>query len=275
MTRTNVLTDNQLYATERKGNTLLVTFQGHPVGFGVVDAETELQGVVKYFGSESLTNVIVNLGAMSYVGTQLIGSLARLAEAVQKKDGVFAVCEPSHDTKEMFKALKLENEWPVYERESTAISKIVQEPLWQKLAILGRRRVFLPILGVVALAFVAWWLFGPMSPERRLAVAATKLEKHWEDYQDFTSTRPSQTEWTAYSEGMVKKMNSFVEELTVAGPLAAERYKLKAIVESQFIPLLRRRQPLTPQDSAVADEARRKIEHALQVARTRSRKKTG
>ena len=273
MTRTNVLTDNQLYTTERKGNTLLVTFQGHPVGFGVVDAESELQGVVKYFESEPLKNVIVNLGAMSYVGTQLIGSLARLAESVQKKDGIFAVCEPSHDTTEMFKALKLENEWPVFERESTAISQIVHEPLRQKLAILGRRRVFLPILGVVALAFVAWWLFGPMSPERRLALAATKLETYWEDYQTFTSTRPSQTAWTAYSEEMTKKMNSFAAELGESGPLVSERYKLKTVVESQFIPLLRRRQPLTPQDSAVADVARRKIQHAVQVARSRSRKK--
>ena len=270
MTRTNVLTNNQLYATERKGNTLLVTFQGHPVGFGVVDSETELQGVVKYYEKEKVKNVIVNLGAMSYVGTQLIGSLARLGGAVQKKGGTFAVCEPSHDTKEMFRALNIENQWPVFERESTAIGKIVEEPLWQKLAMFGQRRVWLPILMTAAIGFGAWWLFGPVPPEQRLARSASTLEDYWDDYQKFSATVPSKSEWAAYSETMTKKVKSFADELGQPGPLVAERYKLKNVIESQFLPILRRRQPISLQDSAVADQARREIELAVQVAKTRS-----
>ncbi|WP_166832089.1 STAS domain-containing protein [Thalassoroseus pseudoceratinae] len=271
MTRTNVLADNQLYATVRKGNTLIVTFRGLPVGFGIVDSETEFQRVVKYYKDQPLQHVIVNLGEMSYVGTQLIGSLTRLAEVVKEKGGVFAVCEPSHDTREMFKALNIDDQWPVFERESTAVGRIVREPLWQKFLVFGQRRVLVPILGFAAVGLLAWSLFGPVAPATRLSRHAAKLEDYWEDYNDFAKTAPSRTEWNSYRESLTKELKSFADELGQPGPLVPERYRLKNVVELQFLPLLRRTRPITLSESVISDRAREEIQYVVQATRARSR----
>ncbi|MCH8830764.1 MAG: hypothetical protein IID45_14400, partial [Planctomycetes bacterium] len=64
-----------VFPVERRGDTLIVTPRGSASGFGIREMESELKTVLAILDGPEIKNVIVDLQAAEYFGSQMIGAI--------------------------------------------------------------------------------------------------------------------------------------------------------------------------------------------------------
>ena len=182
------LPKHEVLPGERIGDLLIVRPKGDPLGFQSNQFQGEYARVTRLASAEGVRNVLVDLSASKYFGSEMIGALVRLRNAVAQahapaadpgageaagellevrddagpvgpaggdleRGGVMALSGVSEDMRTGLSVMNVDRLWLTFEDESTAVRKMAHVPASERVTRgLRRSRWPLAVLLVIGLA---------------------------------------------------------------------------------------------------------------------------
>ncbi len=114
-----------IFKIERQGSTLVVIPVVDGCGFRYQQLHVEANSLQRKFEMKSFGNLVVDLCALNYFGSELIGVLIRLARAVTNSQGRVAFCSPSAKMLEVLESMRLNKLWPIFPSREDAIRHVM------------------------------------------------------------------------------------------------------------------------------------------------------
>lgn len=169
-----------IWPVSRTGDLLVVAPSGDLVGFQTHGFQSEYERVLRLARSSRFRNVLIDLGAARYFGSEMIGTLINLSKALadqppledggSKPDGVLAVCNVSSDMQAGFEVMTVDQLWRTYESRAKAESELATISAGDRLRPLVRP--LLTVAAVLLVVAVAAVLLVPSINERVFAPTA-------------------------------------------------------------------------------------------------------
>jgi len=96
------------------GNVLVVAPIGLMGELEYEECEADLEAVLKRCESPDVRNVVLDLAGVELFGSSAVGWFIELSHRVTPRGGRMALCHVSEVGKEVLRASKLEDRWPLY-----------------------------------------------------------------------------------------------------------------------------------------------------------------
>lgn len=219
----------------RRGNTLVVIPNGEAVGFNSPELHRELTLVIRLLEDPHLQNLLVDLSAAPYFGSELIGAINRLVLKVRDLGGRSAVCSVSAQMRESLNLTKLDTLWVIYDTRQAALAELIQTSLWQR--VFGDLNpVFAGTVVVVAVlgSLVGWWIFRALSTDRYDVAYYNALVELLEEFHALRDREAPEAEWDGFERRARGTLEPIVSDLSQRAPqsASAQRFLLLAAQDS-------------------------------------------
>ena len=91
---------------------------------GRMDAEnaTQFDQTCDAFIAEGLSNLVIDLGELTYVSSMGLRSIVSIGKTLQAKGGALRICRPNGLVKRVFEITGLIDSFPVYESVEAAVT---------------------------------------------------------------------------------------------------------------------------------------------------------
>lgn len=117
----------EVFLAERVGATLVVVPQGPALNFRYPDVHRESNELFRMMDAPDLHNVVIDLSAVDYVDSVIIGSIIRLLQKARVRRGQAVFCSASDAMQEILKSIKIGTMWPLFATRSEALTAIASE----------------------------------------------------------------------------------------------------------------------------------------------------
>ncbi|MBW3542508.1 MAG: STAS domain-containing protein [Planctomycetes bacterium] len=111
-----------VFKVERAAPTLVVIPQGPALKFPYPEVHRESNDVFRLLDEPALKNVLIDLSAVDYVDSVIIGSIIRLLQKAKLKRGKACFCRASQQMYEILKSIKIGSLWPLFDTREEALA---------------------------------------------------------------------------------------------------------------------------------------------------------
>tara|TARA_B100000029_G_scaffold414309_1_gene417682 strand:- start:130 stop:510 length:381 start_codon:yes stop_codon:yes gene_type:complete len=115
---------SKVFKIARLSQTLVIVPQGATLNFQYNDVHLESNELYRIIDEPALKNVLVDLGAVTYIDSIIISSLLRVLTKSRQLGGIGVFCCASDDVKEVLKCIQIGRLWPLYETREEAIAEV-------------------------------------------------------------------------------------------------------------------------------------------------------
>ena len=117
----------EVFLVEQVGGTLVVVPQGPALNFRYPDVHRESNELFRMMDGPDLNNVVIDLSAVDYVDSVIIGSIIRLLQKARVRRGRAVFCSASDSMQEILKSIKIGTMWPLFATRAEALAAIESE----------------------------------------------------------------------------------------------------------------------------------------------------
>ena len=117
----------EVFLVEQVGGTLVVVPQGPALNFRYPDVHRESNELFRMMDGPDLNNVVIDLSAVDYVDSVIIGSIIRLLQKARVRRGRAVFCSASEAMQEILKSIKIGTMWPLFATRAEALAAIESE----------------------------------------------------------------------------------------------------------------------------------------------------
>ena len=114
-------TNTKVFGVEKYGSTLVVTPQGDANGFRYTEIHQDTNAICDVIGRERITNLIIDLGQVTILGSIIISSIIKIARKISERHGQACFCQASSSMREVIHSMSLTKLWPYYESLDEAV----------------------------------------------------------------------------------------------------------------------------------------------------------
>lgn len=111
----------KLFQIEQIGDTVVVTPQGQGPGFRYQDLHVEANAVRGHLLKSGRCNLIMDLAAMDYCGSEFIGSLISMLREVRNRGGKAMFCRANANMHKVLDNMSLFRLWPYFATREAAL----------------------------------------------------------------------------------------------------------------------------------------------------------
>jgi anti-anti-sigma factor len=115
---------HEVFHVDRVDATLVVVPQGPALNFRYPDVHRESNELFRMMDGPDLSNVVIDLSAVDYVDSVIIGSIIRLLQKARVRRGRAVFCSASESMQEILKSIKVGTIWPLYATREEALEAI-------------------------------------------------------------------------------------------------------------------------------------------------------
>ncbi|HUG90814.1 MAG TPA: STAS domain-containing protein [Planctomycetaceae bacterium] len=114
----------EVFEIERVEGTLVVVPRGPALNFRYPDVHRESNELFRMMDGPALKNVLIDLSAVDYIDSVIIGALIRLLQKARARRGQAVFCSASEPMQEILKSIKIGTLWPLYATRDEALAAI-------------------------------------------------------------------------------------------------------------------------------------------------------
>lgn len=114
----------KLFVVEQVGDTLVVTPQGQGAGFRYQDLHVEANAVRGHLLKAGKCNLIMDMGAMEYCGSEFIGSLISMLRETRNRGGKAMFCRANENMHKVLDNMSLFRLWPYHDTREAALQSV-------------------------------------------------------------------------------------------------------------------------------------------------------
>jgi anti-anti-sigma factor len=114
----------EVFFIDRIDATLVVIPQGAGLNFRYPDVHRESNELFRMLDASDVRNVLIDLHAVDYIDSVIIGSLIRLLQKARNKRGKAVFCNASDSMQEILKCIKIGTLWPLYGSREEALASM-------------------------------------------------------------------------------------------------------------------------------------------------------
>jgi anti-anti-sigma factor len=111
----------KLFQVEQVGDTIVVSPQGQGPGFRYQDLHVEANVVRGHLLKAGKCNLIMDMGAMDYCGSEFIGSLISMLREARNRGGKAMFCRANPNMHKVLDNMSLFRLWPYFETREAAL----------------------------------------------------------------------------------------------------------------------------------------------------------
>jgi len=117
-----------LFVVEHSGNSVIVCPQGQGSGFRYHDLHMESNTVRGLLLKSGDANLVMDLNAMEYCGSEFIGALISMLREARNRGGKAAFCAANPQMHKVLENMSLFRLWPYYATREEALANLDGEP---------------------------------------------------------------------------------------------------------------------------------------------------
>ncbi len=114
----------RVFHVETVGSTLIVRPLGPAMNFPYKDVHGESNGLIEEFQRNACRNVVVQLDAVDYVDSIIIGSIIRVLQKARTGGGQAVFCCASANMQAILGSIKIGTLWPLYATREEALAAV-------------------------------------------------------------------------------------------------------------------------------------------------------
>jgi anti-anti-sigma factor len=118
----------KIFQLDQVGDTLVVTPHGEGSAFRYQDLHLEANTIRGLITRNQIRNLLIDLGQMSYFGSEFIGSLVSMLREMRTRRGQAAFCGASPDMAQVLESMGLFRLWTNYPTREEAIQAFQAPP---------------------------------------------------------------------------------------------------------------------------------------------------
>lgn len=111
----------KLFVVEQVGDTIVVAPQGQGHGFRYQDLHVEANVIRGHLLKSGKCNLIMDMGAMEYCGSEFIGSLISMLRETRNRGGKAMFCRANENMHKVLDNMSLFRLWPYYATREDAL----------------------------------------------------------------------------------------------------------------------------------------------------------
>jgi anti-anti-sigma regulatory factor len=112
---------HKVFPAELQGATLVVAPRGDAVGFRDADIHAEMKRILELLDTPEVASLVVDLGAATYYGTVIIGSVTSFGQKARTLGRQAVLCNVSDEMLDVLRVMKLSDMWPKYRSQKDAV----------------------------------------------------------------------------------------------------------------------------------------------------------
>ena len=114
----------EVFLIDRIDATLVVIPQGPGLNFRYPDVHRESNEVFRMLDATDVRNLVIDLQAVDYIDSVIIGALIRLLQKSRSRRGQAVFCNASEPMQEILKSIKIGTLWPLYGTREEALANM-------------------------------------------------------------------------------------------------------------------------------------------------------
>lgn len=116
----------KIFTLDEQGNTLVIAPHGDGSAFRYQELHLEANTIRSYLLRPQIQNLVVDLGAMDYFGSEFIGSLVSMLRETRNRRGKGCFCAARPEMLQVLQNMGLFKLWPHYESREIALAEVTQ-----------------------------------------------------------------------------------------------------------------------------------------------------
>ena len=115
---------SKVFKIARLQRTLVIVPQGATMNFQYTDVHLESNELFRIIDEPELDNVLVDLGAVTYIDSIIISSLLRVLTKSRQSGGKGVFCCANDEVKEVLSCIQVGRLWPLFETRDEALAEV-------------------------------------------------------------------------------------------------------------------------------------------------------
>ena len=112
----------KIFTTEKRGDILIVTPHGEGSAFRYQDLHMETNAIRQYMMKPDNKHLIMDLGELTYFGSEFIGSLVSIMRETRSRRGIACFCSANEQMHQVLRNMSLFKLWPHYDSLAEALA---------------------------------------------------------------------------------------------------------------------------------------------------------
>ena len=117
----------KVFQIARLPQTLVIVPQGATLKFQYTDVHLESNELFRIIDEPQLKNVLIDLGAVTYIDSIIISSLLRVLTKSRQLGGKGVFCCASNEVQEVLSCIQIGRLWPLFETREEALAEVEPE----------------------------------------------------------------------------------------------------------------------------------------------------
>ena len=118
---------SKVFQIARLSHTLVIVPQGATMNFQYTDVHLESNELFRIIDEPELENVLIDLGAVTYIDSIIISSLLRVLTKSRQLGGKGVFCCANAEVKEVLNCIQIGRLWPLFETREEALAEVEPE----------------------------------------------------------------------------------------------------------------------------------------------------
>ena len=114
----------KIFQVEPHEKSLIIKPVGEGASFRYADLQMEANYVRTMVADRSIQNVVIDLGELSYFGSEFIGALITIAREKKNQGGKVAICNVIEEMRDVLSDMSLFKLWPYFETRDEALAHL-------------------------------------------------------------------------------------------------------------------------------------------------------
>ena len=118
---------SKVFKVARLPHTLVIVPQGATMNFQYTDVHLESNELFRIIDEPGLDNVLIDLGAVTYIDSIIISSLLRVLTKSRQLGGKGVFCCANDEVKEVLSCIQVGRLWPLFDTRDLALAEVEPE----------------------------------------------------------------------------------------------------------------------------------------------------
>ncbi len=118
---------SKVFKITRLPHTLVIVPQGATMNFQYTDVHLESNELFRIIDEPGLDNVLIDLGAVTYIDSIIISSLLRVLTKSRQLGGKGVFCCANDEVKEVLSCIQVGRLWPLFDTRDLALAEVEPE----------------------------------------------------------------------------------------------------------------------------------------------------
>ncbi len=118
---------SKVFKIARLTHTLVIVPQGATMNFQYTDVHLESNELFRIIDEPGLDNVLIDLGAVTYIDSIIISSLLRVLTKSRQLGGKGVFCCANDEVKEVLSCIQVGRLWPLFDTRDLALAEVEPE----------------------------------------------------------------------------------------------------------------------------------------------------